>query len=102
MLNNATCSNASAPYSVAEPQHIVAGDIALITFTFMHLADAFIQSDLHSVYTFFFFFIFFFSVCVPWDYVKRGAVIASGLGVEPVYTCRVSTSVNARQKLCEY
>ncbi len=37
-----------------------------ITFTFMHLADAFIQSDLqeHSGYTCFFFFI---SMCVPWE-----------------------------------
>ncbi len=37
------------------------------TFTFMHLADAFIQSDLHlqsdlhSGYT------FFISMCVPWE-----------------------------------
>ncbi len=33
-----------------------------IKFTFMHLADAFIQSDLqlHSGYT-------FFSICVPWE-----------------------------------
>ncbi len=33
------------------------------TFTFMHLADAFIQSDLqlHSGYT------FFVSICVPWE-----------------------------------
>ncbi len=35
-----------------------------LTFTFMHLADAFIQSDLqlHSGYNF-----FFFSICVPWE-----------------------------------
>ncbi len=34
-----------------------------ITFTFMHLADAFIQSDLqlHSGYT------FLISMCVPWE-----------------------------------
>ncbi len=34
-----------------------------ITFTFMHLADAFIQRDLqlHSSYT------FFISMCVPWE-----------------------------------
>ncbi len=34
------------------------------TFTFMHLADAFIQSDLqlHSGYTF-----FLISMCVPWE-----------------------------------
>ncbi len=34
------------------------------TFTFMHLADAFIQSDLqlHSGYTF-----FLISTCVPWE-----------------------------------
>ncbi len=32
-----------------------------ITFTFMHLADAFIQSDLHSGYT------FFTIMCVPWE-----------------------------------
>ncbi len=30
-INNAACSKASAPYSVAEPRHIVAGVIALIT-----------------------------------------------------------------------
>ncbi len=35
----------------------------LLLFTFMHLADAFIQSDLvHSGYTF-----FFVSSCVPWE-----------------------------------
>ncbi len=35
----------------------------LLAFTFMHLADAFIQSDLqlHSGYT------FFISMCVPWE-----------------------------------
>ncbi len=32
LLNNAACSKASALYSVAEPQHIVAGVIALIAF----------------------------------------------------------------------
>ncbi len=33
------------------------------TFTFMHLADAFIQNDLqlHSGYT------FLISICVPWE-----------------------------------
>ncbi len=38
------------------------------TFTFMHLADAFIQSDLqlHSGYTYLFFCIFF-CICVPWE-----------------------------------
>ncbi len=35
---------------------------AVSIFTFMHLADAFIQSDLHSGYTF-----FFISMCVPWE-----------------------------------
>ncbi len=32
------------------------------TFTFMHLADAFIQSDLHCIQA-----IHFLSVCVPWE-----------------------------------
>ncbi len=38
--------------------------IYTFTFTFMHLADAFIQSDLqlHSGYT-------FSLVCVPWEYI---------------------------------
>ncbi len=31
MLNNVASSEASAPYSVADPQHIVAGVTALIT-----------------------------------------------------------------------
>ncbi len=36
--------------------------IIRFTFTFMHLADAFIQSDLvHSGYT------YFISMCVPWE-----------------------------------
>ncbi len=33
------------------------------TFTFMHLADAFIQSDLHFQAIHF----FFLSMCVPWE-----------------------------------
>ncbi len=36
------------------------------TFTFMHLADAFIQSDLQcfqAIYVF----VFFISMCVPWE-----------------------------------
>ncbi len=40
------------------------------TFTFMHLADAFIQSDLQSLFslTVFSLYIYFFlSVCVPWE-----------------------------------
>ncbi len=41
-------------------KHYLSGNF--ITFTFMHLADAFIQSDLqlHSGYT-------FSLVCVPWE-----------------------------------
>ncbi len=36
----------------------------LFTFTFMHLADAFIQSDLQCIQAIHFFFI---SMCVPWE-----------------------------------
>ncbi len=38
-------------------------NVLLYLFTCMHLADAFIQSDLHSGYIY----IFFFSMCVPWE-----------------------------------
>ncbi len=46
------------------------------TFTFMHLADAFIQSDLFRLYFFFFAFFlgytfFFISMCVPWELNPR-------------------------------
>ncbi len=37
-------------------------DIFYITFTFMHLADDFIQSDLQCTQA-----IHFLSVCVPWE-----------------------------------
>ncbi len=43
---------------------MVVNDVCLYSiFTFMHLADAFIQSDLqlHSGYT------FSISICVPWE-----------------------------------
>ncbi len=33
-----------------------------LTFTFMHLADAFIESDLQCIQA-----IHFFSICVPWE-----------------------------------
>ncbi len=46
--------------------YILFVQLTVYDFTFMHLADAFIQSDLqeHSGYTFVFFFI---SMCVPWE-----------------------------------
>ncbi len=40
----------------------------LIAFTFMHLADAFIQSDLHCIQAIHFLFI---SMCVPWELNPR-------------------------------
>ncbi len=39
------------------------------TFTFMHLADAFIQSDLQCIQAIHFF--FFISMCVPWELNPR-------------------------------
>ncbi len=46
-------------------------ELTLTLFTFMHLSDAFIQSDLHctqvTVFTFFFFFFFLVSSCFPWE-----------------------------------
>ncbi len=39
------------------------------TFTFMHLADAFIQSDLQCIQAINFF--FFISMCVPWELNPR-------------------------------
>ncbi len=38
--------------------------VRYFTFTFMHLADAFIQSDLQCIQAIHFFFI---SMCVPWE-----------------------------------
>ncbi len=35
---------------------VLMGRVSYFTFTFMHLADAFIQSDFYSGYTFFFFY----------------------------------------------
>ncbi len=40
---------------------MVMQNIYIYIFIFMHLADAFIQSDIHSGYT------FFVSMCVPWE-----------------------------------
>ncbi len=37
------------------------------TFTFMHLAHAFIQSDLQYTFRLYNFVIFFVSMCVPWE-----------------------------------
>ncbi len=38
---------------------------AEFTLTFMHLADAFIQSDLQAIISYIF--TYFFSMCVPWE-----------------------------------
>ncbi len=39
--------------------------------TFMHLADAFIQSDLQCIQAIHFFLFFFISMCVPWELNPR-------------------------------
>ncbi len=42
----------------------------MFTFTFMHLADAFIQSELQciqAIHFFFYFFFFYISMFVPWE-----------------------------------
>ncbi len=44
-------------------KQIICGTIRLITFTFMHLADAFIQRDLQCIQVIH----FFVSICVPWE-----------------------------------
>ncbi len=47
---------------VIHKREFIMHSIIRFTFTFMHLADAFIQSDLvHSGYT------YFISMCVPWE-----------------------------------
>ncbi len=35
-----------------------------MTFSFMHLADAFIESDIQAIH----FYTFFVSMCVPWEF----------------------------------
>ncbi len=45
---------------------LVEGTVYIFTFTFMHLADAFIQSDFQCIQAIHFFF-FFISMCVPWE-----------------------------------
>ncbi len=61
-----------------------------ITFTFMHLADAFIQSDLqlHSGYT------FFISMCVPWESNPQPfALLMQCSTTEPHRNIKVYTSL---------
>ncbi len=63
---------ADVPNNVeSKPTPLVYGEFTLsliFTFTFMHLADTFIQSDLqlHSGYT-------FVSICVPWESIYHWA-----------------------------
>ncbi len=57
------CVSESIQFSFPSVLCIFASDKFYSTFTFMHLADAFIQSELHSGYTF----SQYVSMCVPWE-----------------------------------
>ncbi len=55
--------NKTARFTYSDRAHLFSEfNMFTFTFTFMHLADAFIQSDLHCIQA-----IHFISMCVPWE-----------------------------------
>ncbi len=64
----------------------------------MHLADAFIQSDLLSGYTFF----FFLSVCVPWELNPRPFALLTQCSTTEPQTCIIAHTIGSLLYVCMY